>query len=123
MSCGCTDLQNYNNMKKIIAISVFVIGASMSSIGQTNRVSHFSHSGNIATLDIFKSADNMGCGHGQMEEFVPDTTVKVSPDSTKIKTKMEKQKPTKPVPVKETPRRGMSLESKFDVESVLGKFK
>ncbi len=109
-------------MKNLITFSLITLG--LSAYSQTNRINHYSHSGSSSTLEIFSSNDNMGlgCGSAYGVEYVPDSTIKLLPDSIQIDT--TKNKVCKPTPIKkaETPRRGMSLQSKFDVESVLGKF-
>lgn len=57
-------------MKKLYFISgVLMVGTLC--YGQTNRINHFSHSGQLATINIFKSNDNMGCGQINNLEIKP----------------------------------------------------
>ena len=49
-------------MKSIVVSALILTSGIMYS--QTNRINHFSHSGSLATLDIFKANDNMGLGCG-----------------------------------------------------------
>lgn len=77
-------------MKKIIFVVALIGGVTVSA--QTNRVNHFSHSGSLATLDIFNANDNMGlgCGSSLKTEFSPavDSNIvlwdSVNVDSTKV---------------------------------------
>ena len=78
-------------MKKFTLLGIVLIGASFSNFAQTNRISHYSHSGTSATLSIFSAADNMGCGEALRGEYVPDTTQKIpikilELDTKKVKT-------------------------------------
>jgi hypothetical protein len=77
-------------MKKILLIGAIM--GSLFATAQTNRINHYSHSGSLATLDIFKANDNMGlgCGSAYTTEFTPaiDTNTilwdSVQLDSTKV---------------------------------------
>ena len=64
---------------KTIAITVLLTTGAV-SYAQTNRINHYSHSGSLATLNIFKANDNMGlgCGSSLNYELTP------SIDSTTI---------------------------------------
>lgn len=112
-------------MKSFNVFTYVCLGLSFHSIAQTNRINHFSHSGNQSTLSIFKSNDHMGlnCGSPYNQEYIPDTTaILFVADSTKLDSiKSKVCTPNNTVPVV-TPRRGLSLEIKFKVEDVLGKF-
>lgn len=112
-------------MKTFKYISFIAMGISMQAYAQTNRINHYSHSGNNATLSIFKANDNMGlnCGSPYNKEYSPDTTNNLTiHDSVFLDT--TKPKVCKPTGAKsiENPRRGLSLERTFDAEEVLGKF-
>ncbi len=106
-------------MKKSIFGTLFLLGISITTLGQTNRINHYSHSGNDATLHIFKSSDNMGCGEVLKHEYEPDTIKKAKKkeviDSTKIKNAIL-------IPKAIPPRKGLSLETQYDVKSILNKF-
>jgi hypothetical protein len=110
-------------MKRVIFISVIIITTTQ-LYGQTNRINHYSHSGAKITLSTFKSDDNMGlnCGSIGYKEYVPDSSkITFVVDSIQTDTTIKKVcKPINSTP--ESPRRGMSLRTTFDVQDVLNKF-
>lgn len=75
-----------------VLFSILILSVTVSTFGQTNRINHFSHSGSLATINIFKANDNMGLGCGSVykNEYSPSvdtTTVKwdsVQVDSNKV---------------------------------------
>lgn len=72
-------------MKKLVASILIILGTA--TYAQTNRINHFSHSGSIATLNIFKANDNMGlgCGSSLKYEMNPSSdTTTVLWDSTQV---------------------------------------
>jgi hypothetical protein len=77
-------------------------------------------------MSIFKANDNMGlnCGTPYNTEYTPDTTnvIKISDTALKDTIKPKVCTPKNGTP-STTPRRGLSLERKFNAEDVLGKFK
>ncbi len=108
-------------MKKVLFAASILIGSTVITYSQTNRINHFSHSGKSSTLNIFASKDNMGCGEALRGEYVPDTTknpiIKIEEiDTSKIKNSVE-------IPKSKNPRKGMSLETNYDASKALKKFK
>lgn len=107
-------------MKNLILTATLVTSAGIVS-AQTNRINHYAHSGSESTLNVFAANDNMGlgCGSSSYIEFTPDTTKILdsvflnTPDSVKVCT----PKTTTP----DMPRRGMSLERKFDFDEMVGR--
>lgn len=72
-------------MKNIILLVGIISGLTVTA--QTNRINHYSHSGSLATMNIFKSNDNMGLGCGSVfrGEVNPSLdTNTVIWDSTKV---------------------------------------
>lgn len=108
-------------MKTLTITTLLILGASATNFAQTNRINHFSHSGKSATLAIFKSADNMGCGEALRGEYVPDTTQKIKYIIEEIDTTKSKQKESIEIPKSKPPRMGMSLERKYEQRSSLNK--
>lgn len=58
-------------MKELI-LTIGLI-SSISCLGQTNRINHYSHSGKTSTINIFTANDNMGlgCGQAYKTEYIP----------------------------------------------------
>lgn len=99
-------------MKRIIVL-IAIACCYYSTNAQTNRINHFSHSGSLATLDIFSANDNMGLGCGSVYrgEFKP------SVDSTTViwdSVKMDTNKVCTPQPQK----KGKAIDPKVDTSGI-----
>lgn len=99
-------------MKGILISAMLLCGTCLTA--QTNRINHFSHSGSITTLNIFKANDNMGlgCGSAYKNEISPtlDTNT-VLWDSVKV----DSNKVCAPKP----PQKGMrAIDPKADTSKV-----
>jgi hypothetical protein len=111
--------------KHVLATLILAITTSL-NYAQTNRINHYSHSGKVSTMNIFKANDNMGlgCGSSIATEYIPDSNrINKMIDSSSIDSLKPKVCVPIPIPTSEKPRKGMSLPSKYDVDSVLQKFK
>ncbi|CAG5086150.1 hypothetical protein [Parvicella tangerina] len=72
-------------MKKLILTCIVMSG--FGAMAQTNRINHYSHSGKLSTLNIFKSNDNMGLGCGSVYKGEVNPSLDTNTviwDSTKV---------------------------------------
>jgi hypothetical protein len=99
-------------------IIILALGLASTGYAQTNRVSHYSHSGSTNTLNIFANPDNMGCGEHNFKEYEPPTPIQLeaikldstASDSLKIDSlvcKDPKLKKVSPLPRISTPASGV----------------